>query len=559
MSGVQGHSPGTRADILSAIARGVDNRASPTRTADAKTANALGIGATVIGLTGISAALGYAYVSSEAEKAAAKKAAEEAAKKAEEDAAAKKAEEEAAAKKAEEAARKAAEEAAAKKAEEEAAAKKAAEEAVKKAEEDAAAAKKAVEDAKKAEEDAREAQRREEYERRRREQDRQKAMDQQTWKREAERIEAQQKAHRERMANGDKILDLEPVHVVPAQEHSTLDGILAYYAERTGLPSTSDPPDGPVYFVFERLCEATRGFWKKFEEHQTNATARMDGHPLKTSSVSGSLKETIELHEKRCGDTYDMWVAYVTAKTPIPIADREKLIPVVNDENQETTKIEMAMTVLVDQTAPVTSHVGTFRPYPYWEFDKTKQKDTSIGHKSISILLYAFAAAAALSLYKHLREDGVMVARLAGQMGKTLRQAMGQEVLVGSQGERLAKYVERRADRAKRPKVYENEDFSNDIYNPPLLQEGPDHKGPGFVGFVDGKRMFGEKEHQRPDWMTGGTCGHTDFKIRVNAAGRLEHTVLLSKLAQKWSASDTVFGRTRGARRRIRRRVPRYI
>ena len=571
MSGVQGRSPGTRANILSAIARGVDNRASPTRTDDAKTAKALGIGATVIGLTGVSAALGYAYVSSQAEKAAAKKAAE--------DAAAKKAAEEAAKKAAEEAvAKKAVEEAVAKKAAEEAAAKKAAEEAAKKAVEEAvakkdaeeadakksaeeAAAKKAAEDAEKAEADAREEQQLK-YDWMKRAEEREKATDQQTWHREAERIEIEQKAHQARISNADKVrLDLETVQVVPAgKEHSTPEGILAYYAERADLPSSGDKlREGPVYFVFERLCKATIGFWKKFAEHQQNAISRIANHPLR-SDVLASFKETIELHEKRCGDTYDMWVAYVTDATPIPIADREKRIPTAaTEENPETTGIEMAMTVLVDRTAPVTSHVGIFRPEPYWKFEKAKKKFTSIGHKSISILLYAFAAAAALSLYKHLPEkSGVMVARPVGTMGKALRLALGQEVLVGSQGERGKRYVGKRAELHEQFE-FKDEDFSNDLYSPPL-QEGPDQKGPGFIGFVDGKRMFGDKEHQQPEWMSGGNCGHSDFNpSAMGAKRRLTHTVLLSTLAQKWSASDTDFGRAQGARRRVRKRVPRWI
>ena len=401
-------------------------------------------------------------------------------------------------------------EAAAKKAAEEAnmaaAAKKAAEEAASKAKEDARKAQEAknAEGTKKTAEDAKKAQ---------------KAADEATLqKREADRIATAQKTHAERAKRGDPI-ELTPIEIA--------HDILAYYAERTDLQVPERLAEkltpGPVYFVFERLCRATVAFWKRFVQYQREQTEIL-GHG------AGAFEKTIDLYTSGCEDKYDMWVAYVAEAKPLTIADREKLLENENDE----TKIEMVVTVFVHRHTPVTSHMGIFRTDRYWHEDRKLGKSPyymiPAGHKGISPLIHAFAACAALCLYKHLRDTkSVMLTRPVHVMSKILRDALGPgEIRVGSPDERTKSHV---GVRARKHANHPDGGYSNDMYTPPLAESGslPFFARSGSTWTFDGAA------YDEPEWMSG-KCEHTDVTPRAHDKSSLEHTVLLSALARTWSA-----------------------
>jgi hypothetical protein len=341
------------------------------------------------------------------------------------------------------------------------------------------------------------------------------------------------------------------------------DGIRAYYAERTGLPATwtlaqgPQGPQGPVYFVFERLCRATSGFWASFMNDQRDQAYRM-GHLLKEGSVA--FEKTLALYESGCGDTYDMWVAYVTEAKPTTIAKRGALLQSESEDEGETTGIEMVVTVLVHRDAPVTSHSGIFRTYRYWHREampEQPRRKVPHGHKGISPLIHAFAAGAALYLYPHLRVNGVMVTKPVPVMSQILRNTMRPgEFRVGSPLERRQEHV---FYRERLDREFPNDGYSNELYTPGLEAES---ESPPFFSKVESKWTFAGKEFTEPEWMQTGPCEHKDISPRANDNSSLEHTFLLSALAQKWSVSEPGSLVTRaasGALAAFGRRGPRWI
>ena len=540
------------ANVLSAIARGVDKGAHATR-AMSPTSKGIGIGATVLGLGGLAGTLAFVR----AKKAAAERAERERLE-AEERLQRREAEERLQRRKAEAEQRRLEEqkrvEAEAERLEEqrrlekqkrieaeaeqkrvdaeaeqarlkeqkrlEAAAKKAAEEANM-----AAAAKKAAEEAaSKAKEDARKAQEAKNAEDAKKAK---KAADEATLQqREADRIETDQKTHAERAKNGDPI-ELTPIEIAR--------GILAYYAERTDLQVPERFAEkltpGPVYFVFERLCRATVAFWKRFVQYQRGQTERL-GHVL--TEGAGAFEKTVDLYTNGCGDKYDVWVAYVTEAKPLTIEAREKLLPRGDENENDETKIEMVVTVFVHRHTPVTSHMGIFRTDGYWHEDRKLGKSPyymiPAGHKGISPLIHAFAACAALCLYKHLRDTkSVMLTRPVHVMSKILRDALGPgEIRVGSPDERTKSHV---GVRARKHANHPDGGYSNDMYTPPLAESGslPFFARSGSTWTFDGAA------YDEPEWMSG-KCEHTDVTPRAHDKSSLEHTVLLSALARTWSA-----------------------
>jgi hypothetical protein len=322
-------------------------------------------------------------------------------------------------------------------------------------------------------------------------------------------IARHQKAHGEYTATGG--IELKPISVA--------EGILAYYAERPPVSKSDGSTSGTAFFVFERLCKATVGFWATFVKNQLEVSGQR-GHELEGGATA--FKRTVDLYNKGCVRKYDMWVAYVSDSSPSLAATREN--------GAKNTKIEMAVTILVHRTTPVTSHIGIFRTYPYWQYDRKARTHKSAGRKGLSPLIHAFAAAAALSLYPHLREKrSVMLTRPVAVMGTILRATMQGEIRVGSPNERKQWRV---ALRESRHQESPDEGFSNDIYTPPLSSEAEPF-------FHEDERnstwTFDGEQYPQPEWMSE-PCEHTDVSPSTNDESALEHTVLLSALARKWSA-----------------------
>jgi hypothetical protein len=347
----------------------------------------------------------------------------------------------------------------------------------------------------------------------------------------------------------------------PLQQMDMGDGVIAYYAERTGLPTMLGfdlDPNAPTYFVFEKLCPQNWQFWWQFVSAQRIAAER---RYMSMHEGAVALQQTIQLHRDGCSEKFDMWIAYVSNVRPTTTYTARR-----DYGNEGVTKdatgIEMVVSVLVHRESPVTTHSGIFRTYKYWrpltdakEKARYVQKNyidkgldapyngsyffEAVGHRNLSTLLHAFAAAAALQTYPHLRDyDGsVMVTRPVLAMGNILRKGLiPGEYTVGSPDERTAENVQvRHALHAENP---ENDGYLDGAYEPPLGQAFT----PFFVAGVDrgtGARTwtFGNKVYNEPEWLQSrSACEHIYSSVRAHDKASLEYTVLLHSLARGWWA-----------------------
>jgi hypothetical protein len=341
------------------------------------------------------------------------------------------------------------------------------------------------------------------------------------------------------------------------------DGVVAYYAERTGLPVTPGfdfDPNARTYFVFEKLTGTRENYllWWKYVNAQQEAGEEKE---LTISEGTIALLRSLEL-SKWCLNKYDIWIAYVTNKKPTTIAERGELINRMKGAARDATGIEMLFSVLIHRETPVTTHSGIFRTFKYWkqlagveraEYVQKKYTDKGIkpdgiyfheavGHRSLSALLHAFAAAAARHVYPHLQQDGVMVTRPVPMMGKILRKGLRPgEYTIGSPEERGAAKVQERA--MLYAASFGEEGFSPEVYEPAL---GQPYKPFFDVGVNEktGARTwtFGDKTYEEPEWMQkigpNSRCGHRFASIEAPDPTALEYTIRLSALAQRWNTPN---------------------
>ena len=306
----------------------------------------------------------------------------------------------------------------------------------------------------------------------------------------------------------------------------------AYYATRRDLPLThaERPPTppwlpdlnaaDPVYFAFERLSDASVEFWNRYCELQADKTRRGQV-PVGEGLVA--FQETIRVYKKRCGEQYDMWVAYVTTAEPTALSHRATLIPEeLTDDNWDTadqTQIEMVVTVLVDRKSPFTSHSGIFRTERFWIPKEKKPATDAIpfGHKGLSLPLHQFAAVMSRELYSHIKvHNSFMVTKPVDKMGEILRKSglvAGEDFIAGSRKER-AEHKDRE-------------------YMPPLNQ--PPVPFVTESGENDSIWDTKTETHKAPAWMVyPGLCRHRFLGARAHHSDAVTYTIRLSSLARLW-------------------------
>jgi hypothetical protein len=310
-------------------------------------------------------------------------------------------------------------------------------------------------------------------------------------------------------------------------------GEIAYFVARRDLPLTHTPEqrpptqpwlpplanDDPVHFVFERLSPATIEFWGRYAKFQYQKVERMHQAPIEGGLIA--FQETIDVYNKGCGGSYDMWVAYVTNGEPTALSAREALVPRANVSDRmvlDASQIEMVVTVLVDRTAPFTSHSGIFRTERYWirkaRVGGLDIKATPFGHARLSLHVHQFAALMSRKLYRHMRvHNSFMVTKPEDKMGEILRESglvAGRDFIAGSPKER---------ESGKCP-----------FYMPPL--------GQPLVPFVTetsgGVWDTTTATHHAPAWMERGECGHGFLAPAKRQIDVVTHTVRLSSLARMW-------------------------
>jgi hypothetical protein len=340
------------------------------------------------------------------------------------------------------------------------------------------------------------------------------------------------------------------------------DGVVAYYVECTGLPATDGfDPNTKTYFVFEKLCPQNLLFWSEFADGHEKVSSRLNG-PLRLIKCAVTLQKTTQLYKDGCSEKFDMWIAYVSNVMPTTTHAARRaystkgLERVIND----ATGIEMVVSVLVDREAPITTHSGMFRTYRYWKQIKGEERAQyvqknyiakglkpmvssifyeAVGHRNLSTLLHAFAAAAALHVYPHLRGDhSVMVTRplpiARNIIIKSLRKG---DYTIGSQVERRLEIVEDRATRyAADP---HQEEYSPEVYEPALgqpytplyVEEGGDGPNPTWT--------LGGKVYNKPEWMRvvdeNKHSEHFALSAYHPPIKLLQLTIRLSALARGWN------------------------
>jgi len=340
----------------------------------------------------------------------------------------------------------------------------------------------------------------------------------------------------------------------------------AYYVTRRDLELThaERPPTpvwlptlnaaDPVYFVFERLSDASLEFWDRYGLLQERKT-RLAIIPIGDGLVA--FRETIAMYKKGCGKQYDMWVAYVTAVEPTTLSHRATLIPREhtreNFHTADQTRIEMVVTVLVDRNAPFTSHSGIFRTGWFWipnrytesaepeEKLKVIPKTIPFGHKRLSLPLHQFAALMSRELYSHMKvHNSFMVTKPVDEMSDILRRSglvAGKDFIAGTQKERTEK---------KHLPFFPP---LNDPTVPLITESGPYH----------GTWETETDTHDAPEWMLyTKACGHRFLHALADHQDAVTYTIRLSSLAGLWP-QGLRFGRKRARHGTHRaKEIPRF-
>ena len=135
-----------------------------------------------------------------------------------------------------------------------------------------------------------------------------------------------------------------------------------------------------VYFVLEKLSAENIKFWdiyiKQQEKQTQNSGVLTDKGYIPIKDGTASFAHSLDLW---ASVESDIWIAYATTKDP--------RITEVDEDS-----IEMALTVFMNQTAPITTHIGICRNCEY--FRSLKQP-----HIGLSMQLHSFAAMAAQEIY----------------------------------------------------------------------------------------------------------------------------------------------------------------
>jgi len=128
-----------------------------------------------------------------------------------------------------------------------------------------------------------------------------------------------------------------------------------------------------VYFLFEKLNNTNHNFWKYYNDDQDTNTRRMGvytscGKNFTLSDGISSFNYSLELYNKIKSD---IWISYVS---------RNKEIYKTRNKNE----IEMCVTVLMNKEDIITTHIGIYRNYKYFNNEKNP-------HKNLAIELHKFS------------------------------------------------------------------------------------------------------------------------------------------------------------------------
>ena len=231
------------------------------------------------------------------------------------------------------------------------------------------------------------------------------------------------------------------------------------YKENTYLKDKKIGYDN-VFFIFEKLTTINYSFWDSFQKTQREDTQRSGvrddkGHTVAFSDGITSFRISLDIFHSQQNtrglhEPYLIWIAYTSRKDPRVIDHMDNLYNELekceeikignfthNSDFQhkhtdirrkysiEENDIEMAFTVFVNKISPISSHVGIFRNYKYFNSKFNP-------HINLAKELHGFAAHITTIIYRNIL---YMVTLPADIMQGIMRPLKG--IVIGSDNDRM--------------------------------------------------------------------------------------------------------------------------
>lgn len=143
--------------------------------------------------------------------------------------------------------------------------------------------------------------------------------------------------------------------------------------------------ENDLYFVMERIDNAVPdsnySFWKQFIKEEDMATGRCLKYSVKhlvpalTIGGLGGFRASLDFNTNN-----EFWVAYA--------CQRE----VTKDHPVTVNDIEMYVSILTTEDAPMVLHMGISRSFQNWIRSREDKSCKFVEHKGISVFLHSFAA-----------------------------------------------------------------------------------------------------------------------------------------------------------------------
>jgi hypothetical protein len=228
--------------------------------------------------------------------------------------------------------------------------------------------------------------------------------------------------------------------------------ILKYKNSKNQKNGTIYKKEDKVYFIFEQLTEENYEFWDNYANIQD--LAERNFHEFSTSGfgigIGDGIKafiRSIKLLPNTFEESYEIWISYATRKNPL---ERSSF---------SHEDIEMSFAVFASKNIPITTHIGIFRNYKYFQINKKP-------HIDLSLELHAFSAFISKIIYQNVKYT---VTKPTMIMRKILLKALNQEdeIWVGSSTERnhLKKQNHHRTENILK-NLFKN--YKN-IFEPPII------------------------------------------------------------------------------------------
>lgn len=282
----------------------------------------------------------------------------------------------------------------------------------------------------------------------------------------------------------------------------------AYYT----TPSYESMHKHNLYFVFEKQASFVSSDWDSYIRYQRHGiNDKKNEYQLRCTKIKEGVKgfsNSLKLFSSLCAQsggtrTTEMWIAYITTENRIE-SKKKPYFPSKNDlviakytNEKIKSDVEMAVPVFLNPHSPITTHLGIFRGFEYFDEEIPT-------HRRISMQLHGFAAAASNLIYGN---KVYMVTKPVGGMPVIMKETFRfdeNSLYIGDEKER-------------REKLEKPENTCSDFIPTDLLQPAP------LTNLDDTNwkitKPDGEVESfQKPDWFEHTDLSHetgTTFMIDI--------------------------------------------